>query len=498
VSQRAYEAAQFVTVVAKCAISAARIPSGSIELILEGAGIEPASLEIRWRRECLPYCILRRCQAGPPPPYLRALREENSPRPFPVVRPNPAPKVGPQLGLPMAPRTLHRLSSRNVQTVSEPGRHADGGNLYLVVGRNGNRKWVFLFKRRGGGVKTCEMGLGSFPNTSLAAARERAARARQLLSEGRDPLVAKRTPAACTGAPSFAEVLDMLIASRASSWRSAKHKQQWRNSVTQHAPALMQRPVNEVDTNDVLKALEPIWSSKAETASRVRSRIENTLDYAKSKGFRDGDNPARWRSHLQHVFPARRKLTRGHFASMPFTEVPAFVAEVRECGTVSALAMEVLILCALRTSEVIGATWPEVDLDTSTWTIPADRMKGGVAFKVPLPPRAVAIFTEMAKVKCGVHVFRGNRPDGPLSNMALECLLRRMGAKPMTTHGFRSSFRTWAAEKTDYRREVAEACLAHAIADNAVEAAYLRTTLFDSRRNLLKDWQMFITSSPRK
>lgn len=394
----------------------------------------------------------------------------------------------------LGPRTRGRLPAR-VDKLSKPGRHADGGNLYFVISKGGHRKWTFLYKCRESGAPI-ELGLGSYPDVSLAMARDRAEDLRRLLASGKDPKVfkdqAEKDAASRAEKPTFEQVLDTLIASRASGWRNAKHRQQWRNSVVQHAGNLLKLRIDEVATDDVLQAIEPIWASKAETASRVRNRIENTLDYAKSKGFRDGENPARWRGHLQHILPKRRKLTRGHHQSMPYEKVPAFVARLRESQSVSARALEVLVRCALRTGEVVNAEWREIDLSTATWTIPAERMKSGVEFKIPLPPRAVAILKELAAAKQGDYVFVGKKREKPLSNMALEALLRKWNVKPFTVHGFRSSFRTWAAEKTDVPREVAEACLAHVVAENAVERAYLRTDLLDARRRLLRRWERFL------
>lgn len=401
----------------------------------------------------------------------------------------------------MASRTLHKLSARGVETLRKPGRHSDGGGLYFVITDAGTRNWMFRYRRRGAGGKRCEMGLGGFPDVSLAAAREKATLARTQLAAGLDPLNAKdrgiNEPS--KNIPTFGEVLDMLIASRAASWKNAKHKAQWRNSVTQHAGKLINLRVDKVETSHVLEALEPIWTEIPETASRVRNRIENTLDYARSKEFRHGENPARWRGHLQHVLPKRKKLTRGHFESMPYAEVPAFFRGLQGVSSMSARALEVLILCVSRTTEVTEAPWTEIQLQKTTWSIPGRRMKGGLEHRVPLPPRAVKLLRQLEKTKVGPFVFPAQRStESPLSNMALEALLRRMGVKPYTVHGFRSSFRTWAGEKTNYPREVIEACLAHKIGENPVEGAYLKTTYFDKRARLLREWERFLLTNKGK
>ncbi len=401
----------------------------------------------------------------------------------------------------MAPRTLHKLSARKVETLRKTGRHSDGGGLYFVITDTGTRNWMFRYRRRGAGGKRCEMGLGGFPDTSLAAAREKAASARTQLAGGRDPLNSRGEVSGepVQDAPTFGEVLDMLIASRVAVWKNAKHRAQWRNSVAQHAGKLMAMRVDKVETPHVLEALEPIWAVIPETALRVRNRIENTLDYARSKGLRHGENPARWRGHLQHVLPSRRKLTRGHFESMPYAEVPGFLRRLQIMHSMSARALEVLILCVSRTSEVTEAPWAEMQLAEATWAIPGGRMKGGLEHRVPLPPRALAILRKLEKAKVGPFVFPAQRnTESPLSNMALEALLRRMGVKPYTVHGFRSSFRTWAGEKTNYPREVIEACLAHKIGENPVEGAYLKTTYFDKRRRLLREWERFLIKGKGK
>lgn len=398
----------------------------------------------------------------------------------------------------MPPRTLHRLgNARKVDATRGSGRYADGGGLYLVVTPTGTRNWMFRYRERGAGGKRHELGLGGYPDVTLAVARDKAARHRAMIESGNDPYAEKRNARAANSRkiPTFEQVLDMLIASRQAAWKNAKHKNQWRNSVVQHAGKLLDLDVGRVETSHVLEVLEPIWGVIPETASRVRNRIENTLDYARSKGFRTGENPARWRGHLQHVLTKRSKLTRGHFESMPYAEVPAFYQGLQMVPSMSARALEVLILCVSRTSEVTEIPWTEVQLQIATWAIPGKRMKGGLEHRVPLPPRAVKILRQLEKVKVGPFVFPAQRnPESPLSNMALEALLRRMGVKPYTVHGFRSSFRTWAGEKTNYPREVIEACLAHKIGENPVEGAYLKTTYFDKRRRLLEEWANFLAT----
>ncbi|MDC8755647.1 tyrosine-type recombinase/integrase [Erythrobacter sp. sf7] len=392
------------------------------------------------------------------------------------------------------PRKLfNALTAVKVKNAA-PGRHADGMGLQLLVKESGARSWVYRFMLKG---KSRDIGLGpaAGPDAiSLADARDLAAALRLKVKAGIDPLEERERDAASAlaeaqaakvAAVTFKATAEAYIAANKESWRNLKHRQQWENTLSTYAyPVLGDLPVAEVDTPHVLKVLEPIWREIPETASRLRGRIETVLDSAKARGYRQGENPARWRGHLAQILPARTKLSRGHHKAMPYAEVPAFIAALREREALAALALEFLILTAARSGEVIGARWSEVDLAKAIWTVPADRMKAGKEHRVPLPPRAVEIL-EHARQFEGDYVFAATKKK-PLSSMAMSMLLRRM-KQDVTVHGFRSSFRDWAAECTGYSHEVAEMALAHTIG-NAVERAYRRGDLFEKRRKLMEAW----------
>jgi integrase len=285
----------------------------------------------------------------------------------------------------------------------------------------------------------------------------------------------------------FNQCRDAYIAAHRAGWRNAKHAAQWTSTLDAYVtPVFGQLPVGAIDTGLVMKALEPIWSAKTETASRVRGRIEAILDWAKVRGYRGGENPARWRGHLDSLLPARSKVRKvEHHAALPFTEIGAFMAQLREQSSTAARALEFTILTAARTGEVLGARWGEIDLDAAVWTVPPDRMKSAREHRVPLSPAALAVIKNMKTRRENDYVFPGDRRDR-LSGRAMDMLLRRMG-REVTVHGFRSSFRDWAAERTNFPREVAEAALAHVVGDK-VEAAYQRGDLFDKRRRLMTAW----------
>ncbi len=385
------------------------------------------------------------------------------------------------------PRQIHRLSARKVETLIAPGMHADGGGLYLRIsaGKRSGKRWVFLYRRPGSG-KRCEIGLGGVSTVSLARAREKAAAARGCLDKGRDP---KADKDAEDRMPTFGELADAHIASMQSGWRNAKHQAQWQMTLRAYAAPLRNLPVNQITTADVLGVLQPIWQKIPETASRVRGRIENVLDAAKAKGFRSGENPAAWRGHLKLILPARQKLTRGHHAAMPIDDVPAFIEALRAREAAAARCLEFAILTAARSSEALSAGWQEIDLEAKVWTIPAGRMKAAKEHRVPLCARTLAILEEMAALGDTDHVFPGQRRGKPLSTMALEMVLRRMNVT-VTVHGFRSSFRDWAGNRTSFPRELAEHALAHAIGDKA-EQAYRRDDALERRRPLMEAWGAF-------
>jgi integrase len=376
--------------------------------------------------------------------------------------------------------------------------YADGAGLYLRVARAGGKSWVLRFMLDG---KAREMGLGGATKVGLADARKKAAGQRLLLTDKIDPVErrkaehgAKKIEAARV--MTFDDCAAAYIKAHEAGWRHAKHHQQWTNSLARHvSPVFGALPVRAVDVGLVMKVLEPIWTTKPETAARVRGRIEAVLDWAKVRGFRESDNPARWRGHLSNLLPQRSKLRAvKHFAALPYAEIGPFMSELRSRTSALAAALEFLVLTAARTSEVINARWDEIDWAARMWTIPASRMKSGREHRVPLSADALAILDRM-KTADGEFIFCGSEPGRGLGKMSLLGLLRRMGRSDITAHGFRSTFRDWAAERTSFPREVAEAALAHAI-DNKVEAAYRRSDLFDKRRRLMEAWAEFLAKAP--
>jgi integrase len=351
---------------------------------------------------------------------------------------------------------------------------------------------VFLYTREG---KRKEMGLGSAAKgqVSLATARLKAAEARQQLDAGLDPLDEKRRNEQSEDEreiPTFGKFADQYLASHRSRFRNPKHVAQWEMTLKRYCQPIRRTPINLVDTDAVLSVLEPIWQRIPETASRLRGRLENIIDAAKAKGYYHGENPARWRGHLKTLLPQRQKLSRGHHAALPYDNLPAFMAELRERSSLAALALELCILTATRTSEVLEATWDEFDLDKAVWIIPKHRMKAGVAHRIPLSVRAVEILKSLPRLEHNEHVFPGNKRGKPLSSMAMAMQLRRMKRDGITVHGFRSTFRDWAAEQTSFPHETCEHALAHRISDKA-EAAYRRGDQFDKRRELMEAWDAY-------
>lgn len=384
-------------------------------------------------------------------------------------------------------RALHRLTNTGIQSAKlKPGRHGDGGGLYLNVTPGGAKSWLFMWTRDG---KRREMGLGAYPAVSLAKARRIAETNRAAVADGRDPIAERAKDLE----PTFGECADKFLEAMEGSWRNEKHRAQWRMTLERYCAPIRPKRVSEIGTDEVLSVLTPIWSEKPETASRLRGRIERVLDFAKARGWRDGENPALWRGHLRNVLPARQKLTHGHHAAMPYQQVPEFCRALKESQATSARALEFLILTAARAGEVRGATWEEVDIDQGLWVVPAGRMKAGKEHRVPLCSAAVDILREMSWLRSSGYVFPGQKPKRPLSMMAMDMLLRRMKVD-FTVHGFRSSFRDWAGEETSFPREVAEQALAHTIG-SATERAYRRGDALEKRRQLMEAWAHFLRSS---
>ena len=383
---------------------------------------------------------------------------------------------------------LHRLTARTAETLKAAGRHADGGGLYLSIGKAGGRRWVFLFKWRG---KPVEMGLGAASSVTLARARERAAEARAHLADGRNPLAEKRRQAAAQAEPTFGELADEIIEAMSPTWKNPKHRAQWRSTLATHAAPLRPMLVSHITTDDVLGVLRPIWTTKRETASRLRGRIEAVLAAATARGFRSGANPAQWRHHLSTILPRRSKASRGHFAALPYADMAAFMDVLRVREDISARALEFVILTAARTSELRLARWREFDLEAALWVVPADRMKAGREHRVPLPADAVALLKGLTRADGDALVFEGRRAGRPISDMTLLKLLDRMGFGSFTVHGFRSSFKDWARECTAFPNETSEAALAHIVRDKT-EAAYARGDLFEKRRVMMEAWAAFV------
>jgi integrase len=389
---------------------------------------------------------------------------------------------------------LHKLTATKVAGRMNVGYHADGGCLYFRVAPGGSRGWVFRFALNG---RTRDMGLGAYPTITLAMAREKALEMRRLVADGIDPIERRRAILA-DGKAENASTLTFdaaalkYIAAHEAGWRSARHRAQWRNTLRDHvSPIIGSLPVRSIDTALVLKALEPIWQTKTETAARVRARIEVVLDWAKVRGYRTGENPARWRGHLDHLLPAKSKIKRvEHHSALPYAEIGAFLQGLRGQNGPGPLALEFLLLTATRVSEVIGATWGEVDLKTRTWTIPSERMKSGKEHRVPLSISALVALTKAQAFRSDGLIFPGIKAGRPLSQVHLLAITQRIAQGRVTLHGFRSTFRDWAAERTSYPSEVAEMALAHAVGSQ-VERAYQRTDLFDKRRRLMDEWAAY-------
>ncbi|WP_425416138.1 tyrosine-type recombinase/integrase [Oricola indica] len=385
-------------------------------------------------------------------------------------------------------RSIHKLKDREAKGATGPGRISDGGGLYLRIKPSGAKSWSFIWTPKGGSRK--EIGLGPYPEISLADARDVASTYRAIAAKGGD-LVAEHSK---EREMSFAECVDAYIDAMSPGWTNAKHRYQWEQTLGDaYCKAIRSKPVSEITFADVLHVLKPIWTEKPETATRLRGRIERVLNYAKVKGWRTGENPAVWRGNLDNVLPKRRKReTVTHLAALPYADVPEFFSRLREREATSASALEFLILTAARTGEVINAKWHEIDFQARTWNVPKERMKLRRAHTVPLTNEAMAILYPLHEARISDWVFPGMKRGKPLSNMAMELLLRRMGATGITVHGFRSSFRDWAGDETSFPREVAEAALAHLVG-NAVEQAYRRGDALNKRRDLMEAWARYCT-----
>jgi len=390
------------------------------------------------------------------------------------------------------------LTQIGVQRLKEPGLHSDGLGLNLDVQKTGSKSWILRYMLNG---RARFMGLGSYPEVSLAIAREKAAAYRTIIKSGIDPLDGKHESKAKARADAakrivFKEAAHQYIESHKAGWKNAKHIDQWRNSLRDYADGIIGNlDVSKIENAHILQILQKddLWTTKTETATRLRGRLEKILDWATVRGFRKDSNPARWKGNLEALLPAPSKVQkRSNFAALPFQEMADFMTKLKATGGTAARAVEFLVLTAARSGEVRGARWEEIDFDAKVWTVPAERMKMKKEHRVPLTKSAIQVLESMAPQESGL-IFQGREKNGepqPLSDMSLTAVVRRMEYKEATIHGFRSAFRDWCAECTDYSGEVAEMALAHKIA-NSVEAAYRRGDLLEKRKDLMTDWAKF-------
>lgn len=381
------------------------------------------------------------------------------------------------------------------------GTHAVGGTsgLYLTVRDEGRASWILRYTLDG---RRRDMGLGSFADLPLAEAREKAGEQRKLVLQGIDPLDAKRElrdarKATHAKRVTFRQCVEGYLDAHGDGWRSPKHRAQWRSTLeTYCGPLFGDLDVAAIDTPLVLRVLEPIWKTKTETAARLRGRIENVLAWATVRKYRQGENPARWKGHLDQLLAKPSKIAKiEHYAALPYREIGSFMQALRKQEGVGARALEFAILTAARSGEVRGATWAEVNIEDRAWTVPAGRMKASKEHRVPLSDAAMKVIKEMTACRLGDHIFPGAKEGTPMSDMSLAAVLRRMGRSDITVHGFRSTFRDWAAESTAYPSEMAEMALAHTITDKT-EAAYRRGTLFEKRARMMADWEAYCAKLP--
>jgi integrase len=391
-------------------------------------------------------------------------------------------------------RAINRLSARTVQTLQRPGHHADGNGLYLIVREGGAKSWCLIMNIKG---KRRELGLGPISAVTLADARAKRDEALRLRQQGLDPLEVWRRATDDASAQTFGLVALEFIGSHESGWKNEKHRKQWRSTLETYAAPIWNKPIAEVDENDVLAILKPIWMTKPETARRVRGRVERVLNAAKWRKLRAGENAAQWKGGLEHCLPPQ-KSTSEHHDAMPYGDVPAFYARLLKLDATSADALRFTILTAARTGETLGAIWKEFDLDNALWVIPGERMKEGREHRVPLSSAALALLESIEGDRGpDAYVFPGAKRGKPLSNMAMLMLLRRMEIERATVHGFRSAFRDWAGDtQLQFPREVVEQALSHAVGSE-VERAYRRGDALDKRRELMEVWATFLTTVPK-
>lgn len=389
---------------------------------------------------------------------------------------------------------MAHLTASKVRAILKAGIYLDGDGLRLQVKKAGTKSWLFRYQLNG---KTREMGLGSLRNVSLRQARFKAGQARQLLIQGIDPIAHKKAnqhKTANANTWTFDRCAEEFIKAKSHEWTNEKHTEQWRATIRQFcSPVLGSLPVNQINTGLVMQVIEPIWYEKTETASRVRGRIENILSWATVRGYREGMNPALWRGHIEHLLPNKNKTTQPkHHPAMPYQDVGAFMDEIKHKVSISAKALQLTILTATRTSEVIGAKWDEINSQTGVWTIPAQRMKANREHRVPLSKQALNLLDNLPFKQD--WLFPSVQDGKHISNMAmLKFLKRDMRHPTLTVHGFRSTFRDWCAEQTSYPRELAESALAHVLSDKT-EAAYQRGDLLQRRQKLMQSWANYCTT----
>ncbi len=385
-------------------------------------------------------------------------------------------------------RILNKLTATKIAKLAKRGRYGDGGGLWFNVGPSLGKSWVFRWTPRGGQPR--EMGLGPFPAVPLASVRALAAQCREHAAAGRDPREERDRDIGKT----FGEVANLYLDAMDSRWTNEKTRWQWKDTLQVRCSRIHKRPIAEITTADILSILKPIWAETPETASRIRMRMENVIDYGKAQGWRQGDNPGRWRGHLENILPRPQKLVQRHHAAMPYQELPVFMDRLAELKALAARALELLILTASRTSEILKAEWTEFDLEAGIWVIPAERMKAKRDHRIPLTEEALSILWPLSEACVSDFVFPGQKPGKPLSAMSMEMLLRRMKVENATVHGFRSTFRDWCGDETNFPREVAEAALAHKVG-NDIEQAYRRSDALEKRRRLMEAWSKYCTAS---
>ncbi|MEP0940236.1 MAG: integrase arm-type DNA-binding domain-containing protein [Rhizobiaceae bacterium] len=377
---------------------------------------------------------------------------------------------------------------RQVDANKTRRRLGDGGGLWLNLSKSGSKSWIFRWTPKGGRPR--EIGLGPYPDLSLANARKMASENREFVANGIDPKSHREQTR--VEQQTFGQVAELYLASMSARWTNSKTQWQWEDSLRKRCAPICNRPVSEIETQDVLQVLNPIWKKTPETASRVRMRMEAVLNFAKAKHLRSGENPAAWRGHLDQILVKRDRRDKKHHPAMPYEELPTFIVRLQNAEALAARALELAILTGTRTKEVLQAVWSEIDLDSALWVIPKERMKNKQEHSIPLSDRAVEILSPLYSSRSSEYVFPGQKQGKPLSNMSMSMLLRRLKVDNATPHGFRSTFRDWAGDKTNFPREIAEMALSHKIG-SAVEQAYRRSDALEKRRQLMQAWADYCT-----